>query len=395
MYFPSLLKKACAGAAIACLSVAAHATPNVVLVITDDQGYGDLSCHGNTELQTPNLDRLHGESVRFTDFHVAPTCSPTRAALMTGRHNNRTGVWHTIMGRSILPGGEVTVAEAFRDGGSRTGMFGKWHLGDNYPSRPQDQGFETTVNHGGGGVGQLPDYWGNDYFDDTYWRNGETESFDGYCTDVWFDEAMKFIESDPDKPFFCYLSTNAPHGPYLVADEYKQPFLDAGIEDPRASFYGMIKNIDDNMGRLLERLDALDIADNTIVIFMTDNGTAAGFRDGKGFNAGMRGTKGSPYDGGHRVPFFVRWPGGNVGGGVDVDQLAAHIDVMPTLLDLCKVDAPSGVAFDGVSLAPLMDDGADWAERVLITENSGLSECAGSVPNGPGACGSLRPRAWT
>ncbi len=363
-------RKICAGAGIACLSVSASAAPNVLLVMTDDQGYGDLGCHGNAEIRTPNLDRLHGESVRFTDFHVSPTCSPTRAALMTGRYNNRVGVWHTIMGRSILPGPEVTMAEAFGANGYRTGMFGKWHLGDNYPSRPQDQGFDTALVHGGGGVGQLPDYWGNDYFDDTYWRNGETEAFDGYCTDVWFDGAMEFIEQDRDQPFFCYLATNAPHGPYLVADSYRDRYRAAGIEEPRASFYGMIENIDDNMGRLLERLEALDIADNTILIFMTDNGTAAGFRDGKGHNAGMRGTKGSPYDGGHRVPFFVRWPNGGIGGGRDVDALSAHIDVLPTLLDLCGLDNPRGVKFDGVSLSPVLKHGdAAWPARALIADS--------------------------
>ncbi len=352
------------------MSVSAQAAPNVLLVMTDDQGYGDLSCHGNAEISTPNLDLLHGESVRFTDFHVSPTCSPTRAALMTGRYNNRVGVWHTIMGRSILPGREVTMAEAFRDNGYRTGIFGKWHLGDNFPSRASDQGFESSLIHGGGGVGQLPDYWGNDYFDDTYWRDGKTEAFNGYCTDVWFDGAMEFLEKDRDRPFFCYLSTNAPHGPYLVADKYRDRHLAAGIEEPRASFYGMIENIDENMGRLLDRLESLGIADNTIVIFMTDNGTAAGFRDGKGHNAGMRGTKGSPYDGGHRVPFFVRWPGGGIGGGRDVDALSAHVDVMPTLLELCGFETPSDVEFDGVSLVSLLKgEESGWADRVLVADS--------------------------
>jgi len=348
--------------------VSASAAPNVVLVITDDQGYGDLSCHGNAEIRTPNLDRLYGESVRFTDFHVSPTCSPTRAALMTGKYNNRVGVWHTIMGRSILPGQEVTMAEAFQAGGYRTGIFGKWHLGDNFPSRPSDQGFETSLIHGGGGVGQLPDNWGNGYFDDTYWRDGKTEAFEGYCTDVWFDGAMEFIEDDPERPFFCYLSTNAPHGPYLVSDKYRDPYLEDGIEEPRASFYGMIENIDDNMGRLLDRLDTLGIADNTILIFMSDNGTAAGFRNGNGHNAGMRGTKGSAFDGGHRVPFFVRWLDGGIEGGRDVDALTAHIDVMPTLLELCGLPSPKDV--DGVSLSSLLNDNATARPgRVLVADS--------------------------
>ncbi|MEE8467884.1 MAG: sulfatase-like hydrolase/transferase, partial [Planctomycetota bacterium] len=197
--------------------------PNVILVITDDQGYGDLAGHGNAMISTPHMDRLRRESVRLTDFHVDPTCSPTRSALMSGRYSTRTGVWHTIMGRSLMDGGEETLAEVFRANGYRTGMFGKWHLGDNYPTRPQDQGFEHVVWHHGGGVGQGPDYWGNDYFDDTYEVDGQWQKFSGYCTDVWFREATAFIEREDERPFFAYLSTNAPHGPFLVAESYSQP----------------------------------------------------------------------------------------------------------------------------------------------------------------------------
>ena len=193
-----------------------QAPPNVVLVVTDDQGYGDLGCHGNPILRTPNLDALYRRSVRLTDFHVGPTCAPTRASLMTGRYCNRTGVWHTIMGRSLLRRDEVTMADVFAAGGYRTGIFGKWHLGDNYPYRPQDRGFHEVLIHGGGGVGQTPDAWGNDYFDDTYLHNGTPEKFSGYCTDVWFDGAMRFIEDNRDRPFFAYLATNAPHSPYRV-----------------------------------------------------------------------------------------------------------------------------------------------------------------------------------
>jgi len=177
--------------------------PNVILVMTDDQGYGDLGCHGNPVIQTPNLDRLYTQSIRLTDFHVGPTCSPTRAALMTGHYCNRTGVWHTIMGRSLLRKDEVTVADVFSASGYRTGIFGKWHLGDNYPFRPQDRGFGEVLIHGGGGVGQGPDYWGNDYFDDTYFHNGRPKKFEGYCTDIWFDGAMKFIGANKERPFFC------------------------------------------------------------------------------------------------------------------------------------------------------------------------------------------------
>ena len=327
------------------------AQPNVILVITDDQGYGDLSIHGNPLLKTPNLDALHAESIRLTNFHVDPTCSPTRSALMTGRYSTKTGVWHTICGRSLLAPEEVTLAEVFKANGYRTGMMGKWHLGDAYPLRPQDQGFDVAVYHGGGGVGQTPDYWGNDYFDDTYWRNGKTEHMPGYCTDVWFREAIEFIDEQDSRPFFLYLSTNAPHGPYLVDEKYSQPFL-ADTDATTAAFLGMIVNIDENMGRLVQHLQAKHLEENTVLIFMTDNGTARGHQV---FNAGMRGSKGSEYDGGHRVPCFVRWPGGNLSGGRDVDQLTAHIDVLPTLADLCQLRLPDGSpGLDGASLQSIL-----------------------------------------
>ena len=361
--------------------------PNIIIVITDDQGYGDVGAHGNTMIKTPNLDRLHGQSVRLTDYHVDPTCSPTRSALMTGRYSSRTGVWHTIMGRSMMASDEVTVAELLRDAGYRTAAFGKWHLGDNYPCRPQDQGFEHTVIHGGGGVGQTPDYWGNDYFDDTYWVNGTPTKFEGYCTDVWFREALKFIEQSKggDKPFFAYISTNAPHGPFLVDEKYSKPYEDKGVPGNMAKFYGMIENIDENMGLLMKKLDEWKLADNTVLIFTTDNGTAAGagaLASGKevnvkpgtggwpGFNAGMRATKGSPFDGGHRVPMFIRWPGGKLGNARDIDTLTAHIDVLPTLCDLAGVKVPGELKIDGTSLAPLLKNlNIKWPDRTLLVHS--------------------------
>ena len=186
--------------------------PNVILVLTDDQGYGDIAAHGNPYISTPNLDRLYSESMRLSNYHVCPTCSPTRAALLTGRYNNRTGVWHTVTGRSRIREDETTMAQIFSDNGYETGMFGKWHLGFSYPARPMDKGFKTAVYLGGGGIGNTPDYWNNDYFDDHYFVNGEARPFTGYCTDVWFSEASKFIRNNKDKPFFCYLATNAPMG---------------------------------------------------------------------------------------------------------------------------------------------------------------------------------------
>jgi len=341
--------------------------PNVVLVITDDQGYGDLACHGNPVIKTPNLDKLYAQSVRLTNFHVSPTCSPTRAALMTGRYCNRTGVWHTIMGRSLLREDEVTMADVFSASGYRTGIFGKWHLGDNYPFRPHDRGFDQALVHGGGGIGNTQDYWGNDYFDDTYFRNGEPEKFAGYCTDVWFAEATRFIEANKNRPFFCYIPTNAPHGPYRVPEKYAKLYEG---KDVNANFYGMITNIDENMGRLLGKLKELAIEDNTIVIFMTDNGTSSGHRGAQGYNAGMRGNKGSEYDGGHRVPCFIRWPDAGIGGGVDVGRLTAHIDILPTLIALCGLKRPAGVKFDGRSLVPLLTRGGEnWPIRTVITDS--------------------------
>lgn len=335
---------------VAIPSLRAGESPNVVIVIADDMGYGDLSCHGNEQLRTPNLDALHAESVRLTNFHVDPTCAPTRAALMTGKYSRRVGVWHTVMGRSLLAPEETTLAERFARHGYRTAMFGKWHLGDNYPLRPQDQGFQEVLMHGGGGVGQTPDFWGNDYFDDVYFRNGHAERFKGYCTDVWFGEATKWLEDNGDEPFLLYLATNAPHAPYLVDEKYSQPFKDAGIASPRAEFYGMITNLDENVGRLRKRLEELNLAENTIFIFMTDNGTAAGHRNG-GFHAGMRGNKGSEYDGGHRVPCFIYWPAGGMTGGRDLDALAAHIDLVPTLSSSAGFPIGIDEELDGTDLS--------------------------------------------
>ncbi|MDF1745673.1 MAG: arylsulfatase [Gimesia sp.] len=349
--------------------------PNVILVLTDDQGYGDLSCHGNPILKTPNLDHLHAESVRFTDFHVSPYCTPTRASLMTGNSSGYTGAFRTSSGRTMMHRDQKTVAQLFSDAGYVTGMVGKWHLGDNAPHRPQDRGFQDVVWHRCGGVGQASDYWGNDYFDDTYERNGKFEKFDGYCTDVWFREGIRFVEENRTKPFFLYLALNAPHGPYRVPQEWAKPYV--GNRDvPNPNFYGMIANIDHNMGLLRKRLSELELTQNTILIFMTDNGTAAGGKfkglDSeplRGFNAGMRGKKSSVYDGGHRVPFFLYWPKGGLTGGKDISTLAAHIDVLPTLADLCGIGLTGEYQADGVSLKPLLyKSGKTWKRNHLVEQ---------------------------
>ena len=363
---------------------AAADQPNVIIVMTDDQGYGDLGCHGNPILKTPNLDALYLESVRFTDFHVSPFCTPTRAALMTGNYPGYTGAYRTSSGRTMMHRDEKTIANLFADAGYATGMVGKWHLGDNAPHRPQDRGFQDVVWHRCGGIGQASDYWGNDYFDDTYERasadnkQGTFEKFEGYCTDVWFREGMRFVEENQDKPFFLYLAPNAPHGPYRVPEEWAKPYV--GNKDvANANFYGMIANIDHNMGLLRAHLAELGLSEKTILIFMTDNGTAAGAKfqglDSEpvvGFNAGMRGKKSSIYDGGHRVPFFIHWPQGGLTGGRDVDTLAAHIDVLPTLADVCDIRVPEDYQPDGVSLKPLLDESdPSWSRNHHVIQFHG------------------------
>lgn len=349
--------------------------PNVIVVITDDQGYGDIAVHGNTLVKTPALDKFHDESVRLTDFHVGPTCAPSRSGLMTGRYANRVGVWHTIGGVSILRKDEVTMADVFKENGYETAMFGKWHLGDTYPSRPQDKGFKYTVAHGGGGVGQTPDYWNNDYFDDTYLKNGVPTKYEGYCTDVWFDEAIKYIEDKKDKPFFAYISTNAPHLPYNVPEEYYNKYKDLDIPEFQKIFYGMITNVDENFAKLQKKLKDLKIADNTIVIFMTDNGTASGYKTvgGKlyGFNGGMKGIKNSEYEGGHRVPFFISYPEKNINGGKDVTDLTAHLDILPTLATLCDLELPERQKkMDGSDISSLLlGDKETIGREYLITDS--------------------------
>ena len=341
--------------------------PNIIIVITDDQGKNDLACEGNPWVKTPNIDKFYDESVHLTNFHVSTTCAPSRGALMAGRHTDRLNVFHTINGRSILFADEVIMPQVLKQNGYTTGMFGKWHLGDNYPYRPEDRGFDEVVCLKGGGVSQGPDYWGNDYFDDTYWHNGVPQKYEGYCTDVWFDEALRFINENKDKPFFCYLATNAPHGPYNCPEEYMDMYKDnPEINEHFQRFYGMITNIDDNFIRLRREMDKLGITDNTILVFMTDNGTAGGQ---KMYDAGMTGSKGTVTEGGHRVPFYIKWPAGGIEGGKDISQLTAHYDILPTLIDLLDLKYTPVKPFDGKSIVPLLKgDTKNWKNRILFMD---------------------------
>ncbi len=355
-------------AALSCLCLAAAEKPNIVFVLTDDQGYGDLGCTGNPFIKTPHMDALAAESSTLDDYHVAPTCSPSRAALLTGHWTNRTGVWHTIMGRSMLRDNEVTLGQLLKDNGYKTGMFGKWHLGDNYPYRPEDRGFIEVYRHAGGGVGQTPDYWNNAYFDGHYIHNSKTVPAKGFCTDVFFEAGNSFIRKSvaAKKPFFAYISTNAPHGPFHCPKKYMD--LYPNQKPAVAAFFGMITNIDENLGKTRALIKQLGVYENTIFIFSTDNGSAMG---APVFNAGMRGAKGQQYDGGHRVPFFLHWPKGGMNKKHTVTEITHAIDIVPTLLEMTGSTKPADLKFDGKSIRSLLDPAVDvdWPARMLITDS--------------------------
>jgi arylsulfatase len=342
----------------------------VIFLLTDDQGYGDLSCQGNPVLKTPNLDRLHAEGVRFADFHVSPTCSPTRAALLTGRHEFKNGVTHTILERERLTLKATTLAQVLKSAGYTTGIFGKWHLGDEPDHWPDKRGFDEMFIHGAGGIGQAypgscGDVPGNMYFDPVLLHNGKFEKTLGYCTDVFFGQALRWIEAVKGKqPFFCYLPTNAPHAPLQVRPEDERRYAGRVKNVNTAKFFGMIANIDDNVGRLLARLREWGLEGNTLVVFMNDNGGTAGVEI---YNAGMRGQKNTPWLGGTRAASFWRWPGTLKPG--DVDRLAAHIDFFPTVAELAGARLPDEVKaqVEGRSLVPLLrDPKAAWPDRLLF-----------------------------
>lgn len=344
--------------------------PNIVLVMTDDQGYGDLGFTGNPILKTPHLDAFARQSVRFTDFHVSPTCAPTRASLMTGRHEFRSGVTHTIHERERLSLKAVTLPQVLKTVGYTTGIFGKWHLGDEDAYQPGRRGFDEVFIHGAGGIGQTyagscGDAPGNTYFDPAIRHNGRFVKTKGYCTDVFFAQALQWMGAKrKDKsPFFAYITPNAPHAPLQCPEEYAKRYA-GRVDTNTAKFYGMIENIDDNFGRLIAKLDEWGLPQDTLVIFMTDNGGTVGV---KHFNAGMRAQKGTPNEGGVRVPSFWRWPAG-FSGGKDCAAVTAHVDILPTLAQITGARLPEGISLDGRSLLPLLKNPlANWADRFLFT----------------------------
>jgi arylsulfatase A-like enzyme len=321
--------------------------PNVILIITDDQGYGDLGITGNPHVRTPVIDNFAKQSVRFTNFYVSPVCAPTRASLLTGRYSLRTGIRDTYNGGAMMAAEEITLAEMLKQADYKTGIFGKWHLGDNFPSRPSEQGFDESLIHLSGGMGQVGDittYFKGDssYFDPVLWHNNQPEAFEGYCSDIFTEQAIDFIEKNKQSPFFCYLSYNAPHTPLQVPDAYYARYKDLdpsqGFEKDGRPFpsmteqdkedarkvYAMVENIDDNLGKLFQKLDQLGLTENTIVIFMTDNGPQQ-----RRYVGGLRDRKGSVFQGGIRVPFFLSYPS-SFAGNREIETMAAHLDIVPT-----------------------------------------------------------------
>jgi arylsulfatase len=345
--------------------------PNVIVVLTDDNGYGDLSCHGNPVLKTPHFDAVHAQAVRLTDFHVCPMCTPTRGQLLTGMDALHNGASSVSAGRSMVRRGIPTLADAFRAAGYRTALYGKWHLGDSHPHLPHARGFQDAVYHLGWGITSMADTWENDLFDGRFFHNGTLKPYPGYCTDVFFDLTMKWIEDRQarNEPFFVYLPTNVPHTPHWVAEKYKQLYAGKGP----APFFGMMANLDENLGRLDAFLRQRGLLDDTVLIYMNDNGATAGAAV---YNAGLRGRKTTYYEGGHRSACFVRWPAGNLRKPCDLDALTEVQDIFPTLLDLCGVPKPANARFDGISLAGYLK-GTDESipDRTLVVQY-------GEQPNG-------------
>ncbi|MCJ8329718.1 MAG: arylsulfatase [Lentisphaeria bacterium] len=338
---------------------------NILFWICDDLAYGDLSAHGNPYTHTVNLDRLHAESFRLERHCSGPLCSPARASLMTGRYHMRTGVIDTYCGRSIMHPDEKTLANYLQDADYTSGAFGKWHLGDCYPSRAMDFGFEETLLHNAGGIAQPGDLLENyqrgpeSYFDGLYLRNGAEEKSSGYCTDVFTDAAMDFMKTakETDEPFFCYIASNAPHSPLIVDEKWSKKFNDLGLSESFANVYGMVENIDWNIGRLLDFLDEQDLADDTLVIFTSDHGPCSSAKNDAGesrFNCELRDIKGTLYEGGIRVPVLMRHK--NLKANSTTRFPTSPIDYLPTILDICGIETELKNPIDGLNLKPWLDD---------------------------------------
>lgn len=351
------------------------AKPNIIVVMPDDLHYGDYGCLGNPVLQTPSVDGFMKESLLFTQFHVSPTCSPCRAALMSGRHEFKNGVTHTILERERMSLDTITMPQMLKSAGYTTGIFGKWHLGDEEAYRPESRGFDEVYIHGAGGIGQTfpgscGDAPGNTNIDPTLWHNGTFVKTKGYCTDLFFDQSIKWINAkrEAKQPFFAYVSLNAAHGPHVVPDEYCKNYVGKpNVSDGLAKYLGMVENIDTNFGKLLAKLKEWDIEDNTLVIYIgTDNGGGISRRL---FDAGLNGGKNSVTQGGTLSPTFFRWPAGGIPAGVTCDALSAHLDLFPTLAEITGATMTEKMQqqVEGRSLLALLKDpSADWPDRTLV-----------------------------
>ena len=374
-YIQRILRATFLALASTAVSHATAAPPNIILVMPDDVGYGDYACLGNPIIRTPSVDAFKKESLLFTQFHVSPTCAPTRAALLTGRHEFKNGVTHTIFERERLTLKATTLAQVLKSAGYATGIFGKWHLGDEEAYRPERRGFDEVYIHGGGGIGQTyagscGDAPGNTNINPALWHNGKWEKSEGYCTDLFFGQAIKWMNErrETPQPFFACITPNAAHSP-LVAPEkdYQQYLGKPGVSADAAKFFGMIENIDTNFGALLTKLKEWSLEKNTLVIYLgSDNGGTVGV---KIFNAGLRGSKVTPYQGGTRTPAFWRWPG-VIQGGAECGALSAHLDIFPTLVEISGAKLTDEVKkqIEGRSLLPLLKDPqAPWPDRTLVT----------------------------
>ena len=346
--------------------------PNILIILTDDQGWGDLSVNGNRQLRTPNIDQLASDGTTLDRFFVCPVCSPTRAEFLTGRYFPRTGVSGVSRGAERMDIDEQTIADMLQSAGYRTGAFGKWHNGTQYPYHPNARGFDEYYGFCSG-------HWGH-YWSPLMDHNGEIVQGDGFIIDDLTDHAMDFIRSRGDKPFFCYVPFNTPHSPMQVPDEYwerheSQELNQRGTEaskeiiDHTRAALAMCENIDWNVGRLLATLQEEGVADDTIVIYFSDNGP-----NGHRWNGGMKGMKGTTDEGGVRSPFFIRWPG-KIQAGRVVPQIAGAIDLLPTLAELVGIQRTGSAALDGMSLKPLLlNESADWPDRMIVSHwNKGLS----------------------
>ena len=329
--------------------------PNVVLILTDDQGWGDLSLHNNPSLETQELDKLAKSGLEFTNFYVSPLCAPSRASILTGRYHLNTGVLSVSNGLEVMDTDETTIAELFKANGYHTGIFGKWHNGQHYPNRPNDQGFDEFLGFCAG-------HWSN-YFNTQLEQNGKMVNTKGYITDVLTDAALNFMSAYKDKPFLCYIPYNAPHSPFQVPDKYFNKYKAKGLDNELACVYGMVENVDDNVGRILHFLKQNNLEENTIVIFLSDNGPNT-IR----YNGMMRGIKGSVHEGGTRVPFFISWKN-HIQPGQTMATYAGHIDIYPTLRDLCNLNNIPGKPVAGISLASLIlnDTAAFDTNRKIFT----------------------------